>query len=162
MNESIPWRSRSGRSCASWRSGCSSPSRPPWRSCPSPWEYKHLKITQLESDFMIDVIKNSSWTQMFRVSLFCWLINSHNIQEKCLDLLLNWLHSFDSHCDPYLGTVVTSVLVLPISLNFLARKSLRTIWRSMPPRFLGPNSIGKFWLEFWLEIPYTKKMFKNE
>ena len=30
---------------------------------------------------------------------------------------------------------------------------------------LGPNSIEKFWLEkpleFWLEIPYTKKMFKN-
>ena len=34
---------------------------------------------------------------------------------------------------------------------------------------LGPNSIGKFWLEFrlekplalWLEIPYTKTMFKN-
>ena len=33
---------------------------------------------------------------------------------------------------------------------------------------LGPNSIGKFWfefwlekpLEFWLEIPYSKKMFK--
>ena len=34
---------------------------------------------------------------------------------------------------------------------------------------LGPNSIEKIWLEFWLEkplefwleIPYTKKMFKN-
>ena len=34
---------------------------------------------------------------------------------------------------------------------------------------LGPNSIEKFWLEFrlekllefWLEIPHTKKMFKN-
>ena len=26
---------------------------------------------------------------------------------------------------------------------------------------LGPNSIEKFWLEFWLEIPYTTKMFKN-
>ena len=27
---------------------------------------------------------------------------------------------------------------------------------------LGPNSIEKIWLGFWLEIsPYTKKMFKN-
>ena len=36
-------------------------------------------------------------------------------------------------------------------------------------RLQGPNSIEKNWLEFWLEkplefrleIPYTKKMFKN-
>ena len=36
-------------------------------------------------------------------------------------------------------------------------------------RMLGPNSVEKFWLEFWLEkslefcleIPYTKKMLKN-
>ena len=25
----------------------------------------------------------------------------------------------------------------------------------------GPNSIEGKWLEFWLEIPYTKKMFKR-
>ena len=33
------------------------------------------------------------------------------------------------------------------------------------PDGLGPNSIEKFWLEksleFWLEIPYTKKKLKN-
>ena len=46
------------------------------------------------------------------------------------------------------------------------------LWRRdlrLPLFPLGHNSIGKFWLEFrlekplefWLEIPYTKKMFKN-
>ena len=26
---------------------------------------------------------------------------------------------------------------------------------------LGPNSIQNFWLDIWLEIPYTKKLIKN-
>ena len=37
---------------------------------------------------------------------------------------------------------------------------------SSPAATLGGDSIGTFWLEFWLEkrlleISYTKKMFKN-
>ena len=46
---------------------------------------------------------------------------------------------------------------------------VRLLWRRRFVKWLGPNSIENFWLEFWLEkslefwleIPHTKKMLKN-
>ena len=65
--------------------------------------------------------------------------------------------------------VVAAIAVAAAVLPTLGctRRPWQPRWR--PRRRLGPNSIEKFWLEFrlgnplevWLQIPYTKKMFKN-